>query len=267
MNLKIMTVDLEPDLRSAQCQSMEIVVPKLLDFFDSHKIKATFFTVTSLLEKYESEIKEIAKKHEISSHSHTHPRLNNRNAELNNRNAEFEIKTSKEKLKEYGINCLGFRAPRAIITQNHFQLLKKYNYQYDSSLATFFPGRYCHLNLPKRPFMNAGLLEFPIPNFVYPSINSGLSYLKLFHPISKLFPQQYLFYLHPWEFMEKKELPPANKSFVKMFLRRNSGKKAWKIFEEFVDKGDTRREDNDKECDKKECKWVGCKEWMKRNRF
>lgn len=244
MKTRIMTIDLEPDLRSAQCKSMEIVVPKLLDFFDTHNIKATFFTVTSLLEKYESEIKEIAKKHEIASHSHTH-------SWLNNKNAEFEIKISKDKLKEYGINCFGFRAPGAIITSNHFQLLKKQNYQYDSSLATFFPGRYCHFNLPKKPFTKLDLLEFPIPNFVYPSINSSLSYLKLFHPFSKLFSQQYMFYLHPWEFLEKEQLPSANKSAIKMFLRRNSGKKAWRIFNDFMSK--------------EECRWVGCGEWMKNN--
>ena len=88
MKQRIMTVDLENDLRSDKCQSINSVVPKLLDFFDDQKIKATFFTVSSLLEKYESEIKEISKKHEIASHSHTH-------SWLNEKNAEFEIGHSK----------------------------------------------------------------------------------------------------------------------------------------------------------------------------
>ena len=237
--MRIMTVDLENDLRSNRCKSIETIVPKLLDFFNDNNIKATFFTVTNLLEKYESEIKAISKKHEIASHSHTH-------SWLNPKNTEFEIKKSKEKFEEHGIKCLGFRAPGAITTENHFQILKKYSYKYDSSLATFFPRRYNNLNLPKKPFFKEGILEFPIPTFVYPLVNSSLSYLKLFHPVSKIFPHKYLFYLHPWEFLEKKDLPSG--SLIKSALRRNSGKKAWKIFKNFINK--------------EESKWISCQEWM-----
>jgi hypothetical protein len=240
MKTRIMTVDLENDLRSNRCKSIREIVPKLLDFFDDNKIRATFFTVSSLLEDYEFEIKEIAKKHEIASHSHTH-------SWLNSGNAEFEIKTSKEKFSGYGINCQGFRAPGAIITKNHFHLLKKYDYKYDSSFAQFFPGRYCNLNLPKKLFVKEGIFEFPIPTFL-PMVNSGLSYLKLFHPLSKLFKRQYLFYLHPWEFLEKKDLPRG--SCIKSLLRRNSGEKAWKIFKEFIEK--------------EECIWVSCETLIKR---
>lgn len=244
MKTRIMTIDLEPDLRSANCKSMGLVIPKLLDLFDDRKIKATFFTVTSLLEKYESEIKEIAKKHEIASHSQTHQWLNNSNA-------EFEIKESKKKLEEYGIKCAGFRAPGFIVTKNHFDLLKKYDYKYDSSLGVFLPGRYCNPGLPSKPFLKKkyNLLEFPMPTFIYPAINSGLSYLKLIHPLSKLFSQKYMFYLHPWEFLEKRDLP-ANSSLISSFLRRNSGKKAWKIFGDFLDK--------------EESSWVGCLDWMEK---
>ncbi len=239
MKTRVMTVDLENDLRSNKCKSIEVIVPKLLDFFDDYKVEATFFTVTNLLEKYESTIKDISKKHEIASHSHTHSRLNSGNA-------DFEIKTSKEKLEEYGFKCLGFRAPGAVITKNHFSLLKKHGYRYDSSLAGFFPGRYCNLNLPGRPFVKKGILEFPIPSFFF-GVNSSLSYLKLLHPVSKVFSQKYLFYLHPWEFLEKKELPSG--SLVKSLLTRNSGRKAWKIFKEFVEK--------------EKCNWVSCGSYSK----
>ena len=149
-----MTIDLEPDLRSTNCNSMELVVPRLLDYFDDHKIKATFFTVSSLLEKYESEIKSISKKHEIASHTHTHSWLNDKNAEL-------EIGESKKKLEEYGVKCSGFRAPFFTITKNHFQLLKKYNYSYDSSMGVFMPGRYYNISLPQKPHVKKkyGLVE------------------------------------------------------------------------------------------------------------
>ena len=243
MRTRIMTVDLENDLRSNRCNGIEVIVPKLLDFFDDQKIKSTFFVVTSLLEKYESEIKEIAKKHEIASHSHTH-------SWLNNNNVGFEIRESKQKMKEFGIECHGFRAPGFITTKNHFSLLKKYGYSYDSSLATYYPGRYTNFNLPRKPFTKDNLVMFPLPNFIYPLIGSGLPYLKLFHPFSKLFPQRYMFYLHPWELMEKKDLPPAS-SVIKSLLSRNSGQKAWQIFANHINK--------------EESKWVSCQDWISLN--
>ena len=54
------------------------------------------------------------------------------------------------------------------------------------------------------------------------------------------------FYLHPWEFLEKKELNGN------AFLTRNCGRKAWAIFEKYVER-----------CDGK---WVGCKEWMEKEK-
>src|SRR3989338_4161999 len=115
MTTRIMTVDLEPDLRSptGECKSMTKVVPKLLDFFDDHKITATFFTVSSLLEKHEDMIKDIATKHEIASHSHTH-------SWLDEKNAEFEIGHSKKVFDNYGLAVQGFRAPKFITTDDHF---------------------------------------------------------------------------------------------------------------------------------------------------
>jgi len=230
---RIMTVDLEPDLGSRECKSMVEVVPRLLNYFDDHQIKATFFTVTSLLEKYETEIKDISRKHEIASHSHTHHRLNPVNA-------RWEIEKSKIVLKEHGINAAGFRAPMFITTKDHFTLLKEAGYSYDASLARYLPTRYNHPSLPGKPFVKEGVKEFPMSNFVYPSVNAGLTYLKLLHPVSTVFPKPYMFYLHPWEFLEKKDLKGS------ALLTRNCGEKAWKIFEKYISR-----------C---EGKWVGCRE-------
>ena len=220
-----MTVDLEPDLRSKNCKSIELVLPKLLEFFDQQNIKATFFTVTSLLEKYESEIKEIAKKHEIASHSHTH-------SWLNKNNAEYEISQSKKILEEHNLKCFGFRAPKFITTKNHFSLLRKYNYQYDSS----FTNKTFQINTINN-----------ISSFRFPSPSSGLSYRKLLHPISKFFPQSKLFYLHPWEFLKKSDLPKAT-SLTPLLLKRNSGKKAWNLFQNIILRHPH--------------KWISCKEYL-----
>ncbi len=244
MRTRIMTVDLEPDLGSNECKSMTTIVPKLLQLFDKYNIKATFFVVSSLLERYSKEIKEIAKKHEIASHSHTH-------ASLTEENALSEIKTSKEAFAQHGIECKGFRAPRFITTKNHHELLAQHGYQYDASLARYFPKRYRNKNLPKQPFVKNNVYQFPMTTFIPPTINSGLSYLKLFHPVSKLFPKPYMFYLHPWEFLEKTELSAAN-TLISKALHRNTGTKAWSIFENYIKRSN--------------CQWVSCEEWIKRSK-
>ena len=230
-----MTVDLEPDLDGGTRSLIESV-PKLLNYFDDTGIKATFFTVSSLLEKHESLIQEISKKHEIASHSHTHHRLNPVNA-------SWEIGHSKKMFKKHGIDVKGFRAPMFITTKNHFDLLKEHGYSYDSSLARFFPGRYANFGIKGKPYVVNGVMEFPSPNFIWPSVNAGLSYLKLLHPVSKVFPKPYMFYLHPWEFLED----VSGKGMVGKLLQRNSGRKAVELFRKYVEGSE----------------WVGCRDWIK----
>ncbi|MBS3165849.1 polysaccharide deacetylase family protein [Candidatus Woesearchaeota archaeon] len=238
MNQRIMTVDLEPDLRSTSCKSLE-VIPKLLELFDEFHIKSTFFVVSSLLEKHESIIKDISKKHEIASHSHTH-------SWLNPVNASWEMQKSKEELQKYGHKVEGFRAPGFVITSDHFQLLKDHKYTYDASLARYFPGRCNNMLMPRKPFVKDRVREFPMPTFIYPSLNAGLPYLKLFHPVSTIFPKPYMFYLHPWELMEKKEL--TEPTTISKMLQRNTGEKAWRILRNYLER-----------CEEGE--WVGCEGW------
>ncbi len=240
---KIMTVDLEGDIGCGSAKGVE-VVPKLLDFFSSHNISATFFVVSSLLEKYEDLVKEIARKHEVASHSHSHKFFQSSEIALD------EMSRSFEELSSYGFKVKGFRAPGFVVTKDHFKLLKQVGYTYDSSLARFFPGRYRHLSLPSKPFVRDGVLEFPMPTFVYPSVNAGLSYLKLLDPVSRGFGQPYMFYLHPWEFLEKKDLGGSG-GFVHKLLQRNTGAKAWDLFERYVTK-------------KEGVQWVSCERWVEK---
>jgi peptidoglycan/xylan/chitin deacetylase (PgdA/CDA1 family) len=241
MKRRIMSVDLEPDFRSSYAISLVKVVPKLLDFFDSHNIRATFFTVSSLLERHEDLIREISRKHEIASHSHTHNFLNEVNS-------SWEIRHSKKKFEEYGFKCEGFRAPGFVVTPNHLKIVKMAGYKYDSSMAKFYPGRYNNLRMSSKVHEKDGLKVLPVPNMVYPLVDSGLTYLKAFHPVSKVFAKPYMFYLHPWEFLEKKDLVKA-KSVSGSLLQRNCGAKAVKIFREYVEKSN--------------CKWTTCRDYIR----
>ena len=228
----IFSVDLEGDWDSDETDSFSLVLPRLLDFFKDHSIKATFFVVTNLIKNNEKTIKEIGRKHELASHSHTHRRFNSLSLE----EIEKEIKISKNEIEKLGKKCIGFRAPHYITHPKMFSLLKKHNYEYDSSYSpSIFPGRY--INIGK--FKDAEIKEIPISKFML-KLPFGLSYIRAFYPLSMKFipknPKH--FYLHPYEFLEKKpgkEIP----FHVRQICRINRGEKAWKIFENVISRLDT----------------------------
>lgn len=227
----IMSVDLEGDWDSKKTKNVTKIVPKLLNLFDKHKITSTFFIVGEIVKKYPDLIKEISKKHEIASHGQTHSNLK----KLSDEELEKEVSQSKKEIEKLGIKCIGFRAPFLIKPKNLSKYLKKYGYVYDSSLAaSLFPGRY--FNLSNKPFFDDGILEIPVSNLKIP-VPFSLSYVRLFYPLSmSLLPKKpVMFYLHTYEFLKEKpgkEIP----FYVRQLVKINRGEKAWKIFENLIEK-------------------------------
>jgi len=240
----IMSVDLEHDWGSKETKNLTEIVPDLLDFFDDHDIKATFFVVGELAYKFENLIKEISRKHEIGSHSFSHPNLKT----LSESKLETEILVSKKSLEEVGVRVLGFRSPMVMFPKNLGYYLRKHGYIYDSSVScSFFPGRYSNLLSKPEPYFASDkdlkekgkdILELPLPGFTPFRMPFGFPFIRLFYPVSlwKLKPR-YMFYMHPCEFLKKP--PGKGDSFlVRKFYGRNRGKKAWQIFEDFINKMD-----------------------------
>ena len=234
----IMTVDLEYDWDSDKTESWETSLNKLLDFFDNNKIKATFFVVANLIDKYEDKVKEISKKHEIASHSYSHKNLNS----LSLKEIEKEVFLSKKKIESLKIKCFGFRAPFFVKNPSLFKFLEKYDYKYDSSFCpSIFPGRYFNISSKKIHFISDKLLEIPVSTFKFFKIPFSLSYSRLIYPFSlwSLPKEPSTFYLHPCEFLNKK--PGKEISFfVKKLYSRNSGDHAWKVFDNILYKYDTK---------------------------
>jgi len=241
-NSIIMTIDLEYDWDTKNTNGLA-EVPKLLDFFHSNNINATFFTVAELALKNETLIKEIAKKHEIASHSYSHANLK----KLSLQGTEFEVMESKKTFKRLGIECIGFRAPFGAVKNINglAVLLEKHGYKYDASIYnSFFPGRYFNLLKTKPYKLNNNIIEMPFPSFSLLRIPLMLSYIRLFYPLSIFFLPKHpkMFDLHPHEFLEGKpgkEIP----SHIRLLSKRNHGRKAWSIFEEvmhkFIDGGNS----------------------------
>jgi len=240
----MMTVDLEPDWGSGDTSNLETVTPKLLDFFDDHKIRATFFVVGSLAEKHGDVIKEISRKHEIASHSLTHPNL----GKLDAPGLESEVVDSKKLLDRLGAKVLGFRAPMCVMNPGLIGSLLRNGYLYDSSVScSWFPGRYNNFFRKPEPYFHEvhkevdnrkQILELPIPNFSAFRIPFGLPFIRLLHPVSmwRLKPK-YMMYMHPTEFL--KTPPGGRESFlVRKLYGRNRGGNAWRIFEDLVNRMD-----------------------------
>lgn len=257
----VMTVDLEYDWESLNADNIKIILPKLLDFFDNNHITATFFVLGEIAEKFPDEIKSIPKKHEIASHSFSHIFMDKFSAE----DVENQIVRSKLSLEKLGIRVEGFRCPYFVSPENKenfYSLLEKHGFSYDSSLSTFFPGRYSNFMAKTVPYKvscvqdnsiqdGSGIIELPMPNFIPKLLPAGLSYYRLAYPFSKVFASRlpYMVYLHPCEFLNK----PIGKEinfFVRQLYKHNQGPKAWRIFTEFIHDTET--------------EWISCKEYIDR---
>lgn len=239
---KVMTVDLEYDFETKQDQNLRYIVPKLLDFLEEQNVTVTFFVLGEIAEKYPKLIKKISKKHEIASHSYDH-------SYLNETNLDFQLRKSKHAIERLGIKCKGFRAPYFVYPSNLFKALKENGYKYDSSISSFFPGRYNNLLVSTKPHWRKGIVELPMSNFVGKFLSSGLPYYRICYPVSKMFKIPYMFYMHPCEFLKKQPKFKQNILIRKMYSR-NQGEKAWKIFTKLIQNS--------------KCNWIGCDEFIKK---
>jgi len=156
MMKNIMSVDLEDyfcDLPFSEWSRYESRIIEttnvLLELFDKHKVKATFFVVGYIAEKFPNLIKEIYEKgHEIASHSYSHPDLRKISKD------EFErdlLKSLQISERITGEKVLGFRAPLFSINHNNFwvyDILRK-NLKYDSSIFPVKSSLYGFPNAPR----------------------------------------------------------------------------------------------------------------------
>ena len=151
----IMSVDLEDyycDLPFSEWSKYDSRVvkntEKILDLFKKYNVKATFFVLGYIAEKFPELIKKISDLgHEVSSHTYSHMDLRKVNKE------EFEedfFKSINILEKITGKKVEGFRAPFFSINKNNywvFKILSK-NLTYDSSI---FPVKTQLYGIPNAP--------------------------------------------------------------------------------------------------------------------
>jgi polysaccharide deacetylase family protein (PEP-CTERM system associated) len=232
MKNAIMTIDVEDwfqveNLKSVingQWDDKELRVEKsiyrLLEIFDRHGIKATFFVLGWIAERCPSIVKEIAAQdHEIASHGYMHQLIYQQNPN----SFRSDLLRSKIILEDIiQKQVIGYRAPSFSITNWAIDILKNEGFIYDSSYYDFGRhDRYGKLDISNSEkikganiyVLSNGVFEIPmstlnILNKKIPISGGGyfriIPYFKFIELFKKSISQNgtSIFYLHPWEIDE-----------------------------------------------------------------
>jgi len=186
---------------------------RLLDLFEQHDTKSTFFILGWVAQAFPQLIKEISDRgHEIASHGSNHRRASTQTwAEL-----RLDIRNSINILEqESGQKVLGYRAPSFSIGKNNewvFDLLAELGLIYSSSTYPIEHDLYGTPDWPRFIHQRKeGIIEIPIPTLRTNKKNMGIGgggYFRLYpyflskNRITKYIKEEkqpYSFYFHPWE--------------------------------------------------------------------
>lgn len=202
---------------------VEANMDRILALFDAHGVRATFFTLGWIAERYPNVVKRIvAGGHELASHGYGHLRASDQTrAEFDN-----DVRSSKALLEDIGGQAvLGYRAPSFSIGRDNLwalDVLLEAGYRYSSSI---YPVAHDHYGMPEAPrfafYPNGtdGLLEVPITTVHMMGKNlpaGGGGYFRLLpYALSRWMMakvnrddrQPALFYFHPWEIDTKQPRP------------------------------------------------------------
>ena len=185
----------------------------ILEILDEHSVKATFFVIGWIAEKFPHLVKDIYNRgHEIGSHSYFHRLIYNITPD------EFREDTRKAKdiLEQIiGNAVLGYRAPSYSITKDSIwalDILEELGFEYDSSIFPIIHDRYGIFDAPRFKYkLPNNMMEYPMTTSLFLGLKlpiSGGGYFRFFpysftkmslNNINKYEKQPFVFYLHPWE--------------------------------------------------------------------
>ncbi len=188
-------------------------VERILAMLAARDVKATFFTLGWIAERYPHVVRDIvAQGHELASHGYGHERASDLSPEA----FREDVTRAKRLLEDLGgVAVQGYRAPSfSIGTGNLWALdeLARAGYRYSSSI---YPIRHDHYGMPESPRfaypLDSGLLEVPVTtvrmfNRNLPS--SGGGYFRLLpyalsrwmlRRVNREDRESAVFYFHPWE--------------------------------------------------------------------
>lgn len=211
---------------------------RLLDLFDNHSTKATFFVLGLVAEKDPELILEISRRgHEVACHGYSHQLIYNQDLET----FYNETKRAKDLIEDIvGSRILGYRAASYSITKKSLwalDVLCDLGFEYDSSIVPVHHDLYGIPDLPRVPHFITSpngneIVEFPPSTLSIPGINipiAGGGYFRLYPYwftraalkwVNRHDNFPFIFYLHPWEIDENQ--PRMNGKLFSKFRHYNN---------------------------------------------
>lgn len=190
-------------------------IDRTLDLFARHDVRATFFILGWVAERFPVHIRRIATAgHEIASHGYAHHRV----TELDPETFRRDLADTRRLLQEVsGQPVQGYRAPSYSIGESSrwaLDVLEEEGYAYSSSIYPIRHDHYGMRSAPRHPFhptAAGGLLEIPISTVELGGRRlpcGGGGYFRLYpyavsrwaiQRINELERRSTVFYFHPWE--------------------------------------------------------------------
>lgn len=193
---------------------VEGTMHRILDLFAAHEVKATFFTLGWVAERYPQLIRRLVDDgHELASHGWSHVRVTQQDP------AAFaeDVSRTKALLEDTGgVQVKGYRAASYSIGQSNLwalKVLQDAGYQYSSSIFPIKHDLYGMPGAPRFGFRPHGddFWEFPVTTVRLGDRNfpcSGGGWFRLLpyavtrwalRRVNRQEQQSAIFYFHPWE--------------------------------------------------------------------
>jgi polysaccharide deacetylase family protein (PEP-CTERM system associated) len=189
---------------------------RLLELFDRANVRATFFVLGWVAERFPALVRRIADLgHEVASHSYNHQLL----YMLTPRQFREDIRAARVAIEDAaGVRVVGFRAPSYSVIESSLwtlDVLIEEGFAYDSSIFPIHHDRYGIPGSPRHPHVlrraNGSLWEVPGSTVRLGRLNlpiGGGGYFRQFpyawtrwgiDRVNRVEQQPVTFYMHPWE--------------------------------------------------------------------
>jgi len=139
-----------PGVLSQGTYGAKVAVPLILDLLDRHGVRATFFVVGQVAERYPERVGAIVRAgHELAVHGYTHTAP----AKLSRQEEENELTRARAILEGFGSRVTGYRSPSWDFSPYTVDLLEQHGFGYSSNFMDDI-----------RPYRHEGrsLVELPV---------------------------------------------------------------------------------------------------------
>jgi polysaccharide deacetylase family protein (PEP-CTERM system associated) len=223
------------DPRTPRTNRVEANTLGVLDILEAHGVKATFFFLGDVAERFPALVRRVAAAgNEVGSHGYRHYPV----SRMTQSEFRSDVARSLHAIEDAtGRPVLGYRAPYFSIKPGMdwaIEILKELGIRYDASVLPIDRPPGMKLVRPRRPFRHAnGLWEVPVAmlqllGFLHLPLASGNGLRWLPRGLSRRLVRRFerdvgagVFYLHPWELDPGSPVAPRlSRWFLRVGRRR-----------------------------------------------